>query len=201
MLHLRIDETAGPVRRARLAPRAMLLPAILAATFISAPLLSALDRETAVRVETQLAALVALADTLSPRAREEINLRVATLRGLLASVQPAQPVQPVQPVQPIQPARRMAVPDADMPGILAKLRDAWPFDGQRRYLTLYATNRSFGIAQIRDIVAVISFSQDRREILALLLPNARDPENIDLLYGMYWTRDDKDYLHSLLGIR
>lgn len=177
------------LRHVRPPVRSILFPVLIAALLLAGPDASALDRETAARMESQFAALLTLADSLPPQAREELVLRVATLRGLLASA------------LPVQPAARAAVPDSEMPGILAKLRDAWPFSGQRRLLALYASNRSFSVAQIREILDLVPFSQDRKETLALLLPGTRDPENIDLLYGIFWTKDDKDYLHSLLGVR
>ena len=82
--------------------------------------------------------------------------------------------------------------------LCARIKAAWPFRDQLELITRYSKTSSFSIRQILELIKVLDFQNNQKEVVLLLLPNTYDPENVDLLYELFWTLGDKKKINSIV---
>ncbi|MCX7820298.1 MAG: DUF4476 domain-containing protein [Brevinematales bacterium] len=72
------------------------------------------------------------------------------------------------------------------------------YDSQKIILKQAAKKSYFYMKQIKEIVLNINFMDNRRDCLSILLPKVVDPENVGILFDIFWTKDDKEYINKIL---
>jgi hypothetical protein len=88
--------------------------------------------------------------------------------------------------------------DSEMVDLINRVKKSWPYRDQKILLQRISSNSRFYMKQIKSIIEVLDFPDDRKDAAKILLPRVLDPENIDVLYGIFWTLPDKEYVNSLL---
>lgn len=79
----------------------------------------------------------------------------------------------------------------------ARIKAAWPYRDQILLIRRINKNSAFTIRQILELTKVIDFQNDQKEVVLILLPNAIDLENIDLLYDLFWSISDKETINRI----
>jgi hypothetical protein len=88
--------------------------------------------------------------------------------------------------------------ESEMGDLIVRVKKAWPYRDQKVLLQRVSANSRFSMKQIRRILEIIDFPDDKKDAARILLPRAVDPENIDELYRIFWTPSDKEYINALL---
>lgn len=94
--------------------------------------------------------------------------------------------------------QRRRYTDSEVAELASKIKKAWPYNSQKPLIILAAKNAMFSMEQIRTIIDQLDFQNDKKEVLDILVPNAIDPQNIDLFFDIFWSQSDKDYLYNLV---
>lgn len=89
--------------------------------------------------------------------------------------------------------------DLEMADLIARVKKAWPYRDQKILLQRVSENSRFSMKQIRSILEILNFPDEKKDAARILLPRAVDPANIDELYRIFWTPSDKEYINSLLS--
>ncbi|MBN1524073.1 MAG: DUF4476 domain-containing protein [Spirochaetales bacterium] len=82
--------------------------------------------------------------------------------------------------------------------LLQRIKDAWPYRDQKIFLARLSKTAVFTMTQVGDILTLLSFADDKKDAARILLPVVIDPENIDVLYKLFWTPDDKKYINDII---
>lgn len=88
--------------------------------------------------------------------------------------------------------------DSEVAELASKVKKAWPYRTQKPVIALAGKNAAFSMKQIRVIIDQLDFKDDKKDVLTILVPNAVDPQKIDLFFDIFWTQSDKDYLYNLV---
>lgn len=88
--------------------------------------------------------------------------------------------------------------DVEMQDLKARIKNAWPYRDQLIFLRRVSKSSAFTIKQILEITKVIDFPNDQREIALMLVANAIDPENVDLLYDLFVFQSDREKLYDII---
>lgn len=156
------------------------------------------NQENVVRIQKSLDAIILDAQNLPPNVRDSIAAKVQEIRQILAWMpQPYPQPQPSPQPQP-RPDGWRTYNDGEMRDIVKRVKDAWPARDQKALIQRIGSTSRFRMKQIKEIVAVLDFSSDKKEVLGMLLPKVLDPENVDVLFDVFWTSSDKEYIYGLL---
>jgi hypothetical protein len=90
--------------------------------------------------------------------------------------------------------------DTEMNAFIERVKKAWPYRDQKPIIILTVKNNRFYMKQVKQLINIIDFPKDKKDVVSILLPTVMDPENIDQLYDVFWTKDDKEYINSLVGL-
>lgn len=87
----------------------------------------------------------------------------------------------------------------DVAEFINKIKELRYFDEQKIALIRVSKTSLFTMEQVKRIIKTINFSNDQKEAASILLKNTIDPENVDILYEIFWSSSDKEYINRLLA--
>ena len=91
--------------------------------------------------------------------------------------------------------------DLEFESIIFTIKENWPYKTQRIFLQRLTYSSYFTMNQIKNIITIFEFMDDKKDASKLLLPRVIDPENVNVIYDIFWTIGDKDFINSLIPIR
>lgn len=106
------------------------------------------------------------------------------------------PTDNFKPKSPYMPISRL-YDDKSLSLLKARLRSARPYKNQLAYIRQINNTSSFTIEQIKEVVAEISLTSEKKEVVKILLPNAVDLENVDQLYSLFNTDTEKQEIDRI----
>lgn len=97
-----------------------------------------------------------------------------------------------------QTANKKIYSEEEFKNIISQLKTNPQYNTQKIILKQVAKKSNFYMKQIKEIILTINFQNDKKDSLELLLPKAVDPENVGILFDIFWTQSDKEYINSIL---
>jgi hypothetical protein len=91
--------------------------------------------------------------------------------------------------------------ESEFSELKTRLKAAWPYRDQIQFIKRVNKTSAFTIRQILDLTKVLDFPNDQKEVALILLPKAFDPENVDVLYELFWTISDKEKINAIVDER
>lgn len=135
--------------------------------------------------------------TLEPRPRQVNILRVKA-RAALGSL-----INPLAPSALRKPAAPPAVPaplDAEsFNSLAAAIKQEGFSDGKLRVIQQAAASGYFTIAQVGQVVQLLSFSDDKINAVRILKPRILDPQNASQLQRLFSFSSDKQQVQQLFA--
>ncbi len=149
-------------------------------------------------VDRRLDRLEDLLRGLRPPARRRAHRLVEEIRGLLALL-PGD-VEVVIRIEEEEREREDSriIPDEALRDLVENLEEAGFSDDQLRILRTAARRYRFRVRQVREILEVIDFEDDRLEAVRILWPRVVDKERGHELYEVFDFSDSREALERIL---
>ena len=111
------------------------------------------------------------------------------------------PDQPIPPDQPLPPTEFIGDPmaDGDFAGLLVALKEQGFADDKLTVLQDAVSHAFFTVAQVRTLLKLFSFPDDKLSALRAVKTRIVDPQNNFQLYGSFVHSSDKDEAKQILG--
>lgn len=163
---------------------------LLLVGFLSLPSLSSegprLSRHQAARIDSCLAELTLVGKSADSATRVRIESSVRTIRAQLVPAAPK-----VFPTQSGMDSARFAK-------LQKQVESSFPYREQRKLIRLASLNSRFTVAQVDQLLRLISFGSDIADAANLLLPRIVDMENVADLRDVMWTTEATKALDNFL---
>lgn len=88
--------------------------------------------------------------------------------------------------------------EEEFKNIISQLKNNPQYNTQKIILKQITKKSNLYMKQIKEIILTIQFKNDQRDSLEILLPKVIDPENVGILFDIFWTQSDKEYINSIL---
>ncbi|MBN1969318.1 MAG: DUF4476 domain-containing protein [Candidatus Delongbacteria bacterium] len=90
--------------------------------------------------------------------------------------------------------------EAEIDTIIQKIEQKHLFKEKIEYLRRLTYNSYFYMKQIHRIISLFHFPNDKKNVARLLIPKVIDPENVEVLYNIFWTQSDKEFINKMLPV-
>lgn len=160
------------------------------------------NSEDITQINQKLENILRIANFLPASNKTAIQSEVKSIKKILTDkvrILKDQPLKPVnqQPVK-VQEAGELKLYDEQAFKVfVSKIKAAGTYKNQAVLLKKVQQQSSFTLQQILDLTKVVTLPNDQKDVANMLLPNAVDHENIDLLYHLFSTKEEQDAINKI----
>lgn len=158
-----------------------------------------MNPETMRQIDRRLDNILRESSFLPQQNKERILSEIKSIRKILAEEMYDNRDEPIERYRHENTGRRgvRLYENSSFQDLKVRLKSAWPYRDQLVFIRRLNRTSAFTVRQILELAKVIDFPNDQKEVALILLPNALDLENVDILYELFWSISDREKINRI----